>query len=76
MTPLLFAVSSGHLSTTKILINGGADVNIGDKEGKTPLSIAIEKGYSDLAPLLKEYGGKEGKTEHQPVSSGLNCSVV
>jgi len=31
-----------------------------NNSGKTPLDIAKEKGYDEIAELLLEYGGKSG----------------
>ena len=38
------------------LINGGADVNARNKEGVTPLEIAVQKGNLNLANYLTVYG--------------------
>ena len=40
--------------TIKLLINNGANVNIRNKEGKTPLSLS--KGYPELNKLLRDSG--------------------
>ena len=43
----------------KMLIAAGADVNIQDNEGNTPLSLAVQKNLDDLVELLKSKGAKE-----------------
>jgi uncharacterized protein len=44
--------------TIKLLIQHGADVNIPDSEGKTPLERAEERGFSEIVDLLLKVGGK------------------
>lgn len=36
----------GRNDMAKFLIGWGANVNLGDKDGSTPLHLAAEKGYS------------------------------
>ena len=53
------AVGSGHTSMVEWLFENGAnDANIKNFQGKTPLQIAEEKGYKEVAMLLKKYGAK------------------
>ncbi|WP_371170936.1 ankyrin repeat domain-containing protein [Aliiroseovarius sp. 2305UL8-7] len=57
-TALIEAVVLGdggpdHIETVRILVEAGADKNIGDREGVTPLQHAIERGYDDVVELLK-----------------------
>ncbi len=49
---LLETVSKGELSKAKDFISKGADVNIKNKDGKTPLHIAVENNYEDIVKLL------------------------
>ena len=43
----------------QLLLDRGAQLNIVDQEGLTPLSYATEKGYMDIINILKENGGTE-----------------
>lgn len=43
-TPLHYAASSGNLKLVQFLINNGADVNVRDSGGHTPLFYAVSKG--------------------------------
>jgi ankyrin repeat protein len=62
-TPIKEAASNGHLETVRLLISKGANVNIvGD--GGSALHIAVEKGYTDIAELLRRHGAKDCR-EHQ-----------
>ena len=46
------AAKSGHLDVTKYLISQGAEVNEGDKEGRTALHHAVQNGYLDVVKVL------------------------
>jgi ankyrin repeat protein len=51
------AVAFGHTAMTKWLLARGADANLPNFEGKTPLRIATERGYDEVADLLRRHGG-------------------
>jgi len=44
---------------TWLLANGVGDVNTPNYEGKTPLTVALEKGYFEIADMLQSEGGVE-----------------
>lgn len=48
-----------HQEIIKELIKGGADVNLSDKDGVTPLQHAERKKYLEIVKLLKEAGAKQ-----------------
>jgi len=51
------AVGTGHTSMVEWLFKNGADdPNIKNFQSKTPLQIAEEKGYKEVAELLKKHG--------------------
>lgn len=52
--PLLSAIFMEHLSIVKILLEHGAETNIQDNAGNTPLSLAKEN--TQMIKLLKCYG--------------------
>jgi len=54
-TALHLATSKEHTKIVELLIGAGADVNCKNREG-TPLDIAVEKGYKDIAELLRKHG--------------------
>lgn len=56
---LMWAVWANNIEAVKILIEHGADVNAENECGKTPLSIAKEKGYQEIITLLKAAGAVE-----------------
>jgi ankyrin repeat protein len=55
-TALMCAVIGQHTETVKLLIEAGADLEIGDKKGNTPLMMAKFNGYEEIVELLKEAG--------------------
>jgi hypothetical protein len=42
-----------------LLVNGVTNVNAPDGFRKTPLKVAIEKGFVDIAAALRDHGGRE-----------------
>jgi ankyrin repeat protein len=54
------AVLSGKPEmVTWLLANGVKDVNTTNYENKTPLTVALERGYFDIADMLQSEGGVE-----------------
>ncbi|HDR88151.1 MAG TPA: hypothetical protein ENN63_00795 [Bacteroidetes bacterium] len=58
-TPLFWAVEDHHEELVRLLIRHGANVNARAANGKTPLSIAREAGYTDMVEILKTAGAVE-----------------
>ncbi|MEP7307370.1 MAG: ankyrin repeat domain-containing protein [Acidobacteriota bacterium] len=61
-TPLLTAVTSEAESaeTLKLLLDRGADPNVGTTEGESPLDWAIYSGDRAKIQVLEEHGAKRG----------------
>jgi ankyrin repeat protein len=58
-TPLHFLASfKDDRELAELMITKGADVNAMDKDGRTPLSYAVEKGNNAVAEVLRQHGGK------------------
>ncbi|XP_067858834.1 fibronectin type 3 and ankyrin repeat domains protein 1 [Heptranchias perlo] len=56
-TPLMqVAALSGNVEIASLLIKAGANVNIQDKMGKTPLMVAVINSYDNLVQLLLKNG--------------------
>ncbi|HGJ5899737.1 ankyrin repeat domain-containing protein [Arsenophonus apicola] len=51
--------SNKYVQIVQQLINGGADVNLTDNLGNTPLKLAKQKGYQQLVHILQNAGAKE-----------------
>lgn len=47
-----------HVEVTKLVLAAGADPNIADKDGVSPLMHARRKGQGEVARLIMEAGGK------------------
>ena len=47
-----------HTATFKALVDAGANVNIADRNGTTPLHLAQANGYRDMAAILEQAGGR------------------
>ena len=53
-TPLMHAAKKGFLDVAKVLFNGGANVRIKDKNGRTALDYAKRIGHPELVSLLQK----------------------
>jgi len=42
-----------------MLIAKGADVNARTDKGQTPISLARERGHTEIVELLRKHGAKE-----------------
>ena len=73
---------NNKINLIKILLEKGADVNAPDKDGKTPLHLAIECKDTALIKLLLEKGAdvnvpyKDGKTPLHIAMSSKNLSFA
>ena len=62
-TALLEAIILGegderHTEVVRLLVEGGADPNLPDAEGVTPLEHAEQRGYSEMAEILRGAGAR------------------
>jgi ankyrin repeat protein len=48
-----------HTEILKLLIDAGANVNLPDREGMTPLAHARQRGYGEMVKLLEAAGAKD-----------------
>jgi ankyrin repeat protein len=55
-TPLHWSCSGGHLAAVSLLIELGADVNITNQHGDTPLHKAAWKNYPAICDILIKHG--------------------
>ncbi|MEO8313259.1 MAG: ankyrin repeat domain-containing protein [Pseudomonadota bacterium] len=56
LTPLLFSVREGCIECARVLLDGGADINLTDPDGTTPLVMALLNLKWDAAKYLMERG--------------------
>jgi len=76
-TPLHYAASFGHKDVVVLLINNGADVNLGkDESSGTPLHCAAENAHIEIINLLLEKGAdinaNNDRLRGRPVHIALN----
>ena len=63
---LHLAAEEGHMSCVKILLNAGADLNVKDRWGTTPLRGAIRNTHNNIADYLKDNGATSDKFVEVP----------
>jgi ankyrin repeat protein len=49
---------SRHTETLRALVQAGANVNIADRNGQTPLQLARSRGYKNMVQILEKAGAK------------------
>ena len=47
-----------HTDTLRALVDAGANVNLADRDGRTPLTLAQGRGYADMVALLLKAGAR------------------
>ena len=47
-----------HIATLKALVDAGANVNLADRSGTTPLALAQGRGYGEMVALLQKAGAR------------------
>jgi len=73
ITPLHEAVIQGDLLMVKVLVGGGAKLNVADRVGDFPLDTAIAEDHPQIAEYLRSYGARrhdeDDLTPDAPVSA-------
>lgn len=47
-----------HTATLKALVDAGANVNLADRSGDTPLTLAKKRGYTEMENILRAAGAR------------------
>ncbi|MGC8908241.1 MAG: ankyrin repeat domain-containing protein [Desulfomonilaceae bacterium] len=55
-TLLILSAGCGHADVVRTLLGKGADVNLPNRNGWTPLMAAVAKGHEGVVELLLEHG--------------------
>jgi len=79
---LINAVINGNFDKVKTLLSSGANINIADNNGSTPLYIASKKGHINIVETLLSSGAninladKEGKTALQIAKEKKKTEII
>lgn len=68
-TPLTATIMDSHTTHTQMLIDAGADPNLGDEGGRTPLHLCATKGKLVLGEMLL----KAGADPNQRTKAGVSA---
>ena len=59
------AVGPGHAEMVEWLLARGANPNVPDWRGKTPLDAALAQGHTEIAEMLRAHGGVETPAQEE-----------
>lgn len=76
MSLVLFAAWMGQHDILKTLLQLGADVNIPDKTGRTPLSYAAPSGYLEMVNILTESGSESINSQDKYGRTALDHALT
>ncbi|MDD9899980.1 MAG: ankyrin repeat domain-containing protein [Alphaproteobacteria bacterium] len=69
-------VYTGKVSTVKKLIKWGADVNVVDTHGETPLHYAARAGFGRVVSLLLRAGADPGVADKRGNTPGITAAIA
>ena len=61
-TALFFAARFGHIEVVKLLLRNKADATVANENGETAVDWALKSDNTDIEALLREAGGRSGKS--------------
>ena len=64
-TALMFAAAEGQAEIVKKLLKAGADTTLKDVDGDTAADFAVQKGHTELAEMIRQYGQSAEAPEKQ-----------
>lgn len=47
-----------HVATLKALVDAGANINLADRSGETPLTLARRRGFKEMVAILEKAGAR------------------
>ena len=68
----LASAAPGNLDMVRLLCMKGANPNVVDRFGRSPLDDAVTAGRSDIAAVLRNYGATQNSQDQQKASSAPN----
>ena len=60
-TPLFYAILGRNKEIIELLLSKGVDVNLENRNGSSPLVIAVKLNEPEIAALLRKHGAKTGE---------------
>ena len=79
LTPLLFAAREGCLDCARILVEGGADLNLADPENISPLLMAVINTHFDLGAYLIKKGANPNRWDfwgRAPLYAAVDLNTI
>jgi ankyrin repeat protein len=79
LTALLFAAREGCAECARLLVDGGADINLADPENISPLLMAIINGRFDTASYLIKKGANPNRWDfwgRSPLYAAVDLNTV
>ena len=64
LTPLIHAVTCGHIPITRFILESGASVDFSNTLKQTPLMVAAKEGHLQVMELLIKYGANVNKQDN------------
>lgn len=68
-TPLMAAAAMGRNKVVRMLLQNGANANMGDGEGRTALMLAVKRGHLAVVKTLVEKGADVNPTDRQGITA-------
>jgi len=79
LTPLLYAARQGCVGCTKALVEGGADLNLADPDGVSPLLLSVLNMNFDVAAYLIDKGANVNKWDwwgQSPLYAAVDVNTI
>ena len=79
LTPLLYSAREGCVACARILVEAGADINLGDPENISPLLMAVVNGRYDVAAYLIKKGANPNKWDfwgRAPLYAAVDLNTI
>ncbi|HKE20931.1 MAG TPA: ankyrin repeat domain-containing protein [Bryobacteraceae bacterium] len=67
--PILAVAAKGQTAQVKSLLDGGADIEAADRDGRTPLMLAAQHGKAETVRLLLARGAKSGARDRDGLTA-------
>ncbi len=79
LTPLLYTARQGCLECAKVLLEGGADIDLADPEGVAPLLLSVLNMHFDVAAYLIGKGANVNKWDwwgQSPLYAAVDVNTI